>query len=567
MTARTGARRAVRVLAAFVVHGTLAALLAAPVAAERAMEAVRIEDRLGTVPVELTLTHQGRSVLDTGVLGSLYWEQTGALGFGARVRVTGTPQADGTLASYASPQFVRANAAVVSAPEQIASAYGDELRSQLVRGLVWREAAVFLIGGLLLTAVFRARSPLPVGWSRRRRAAGGLIAVATLATASWASAAWLFARWDGNAGISDAYAMPGIPELSFSSPQSLEIARQVQPFLEKNNERIAERTRAYLRTAEQSLASQLALRVDALSPRDGELVVLAEADPQGSHVGTRVRTGLYDALVEAIGVDAFALRTISGDLTSNGTLAEAGFVEAEVAASGEVPTVVVKGDHDTATTLEQLAGTGATNPDFDLADVSGIRVVAANDPAFKTFFGGTVVNETGVSEAQLGEDLRAYVDDEDPGAVVALLHQPRSAAAYLGLESLDELTAEAAETAGTAEELPDLTTPVDDGIADVPPGIVNIGHLHDATLPRVIWNTDGDETTWTVINQLGTSGGVEERPTFNRFSTPYSAPLKPVSVQLQYVDRDTGLQTGYATIEIATDGVVTVGGRTDIGAP
>ena len=72
--------------------------------------------------------------------------------------------------------------------------------------------------------------------------------------------------------------------------------------------------------------------------------------------------------------------------------------------------------------------------------------------------------------------------------------------------------------------------------------------------PRVIWNTDGDEVTWTVVNQLGTSGGVEENPTFNRFSTPFSVPLKPVSVQLQYVNKESGLQTGYAKIDIARTG-------------
>ncbi|NPC43333.1 hypothetical protein [Nocardioides sp. zg-1230] len=557
---RSGVWRVVRVSAAFVVYGALAAaVLGAPVAAERAVEAVRIEDRLGTVPVELSLTHHGRSVLDTGVLGSLYWDQTGALGFGARVRVTDTPQADGTLASYASPRFVRANAVFVSAPEQVAGAYGDALRSQLLGHLMWRELAAFMVGGLVMTAVFRARSPIPAAWSRRRSIISGAVALVTLGAVSWGTAAWLFARWEGNAEVPDAYAMPGISELSFSSPQSLEIARQVRPFLEKNNERIQERTRTYLDEAEESLAGELTVRAGDLAPRDGELVVLAEADPQGSHVGTRVRTLVYAALVEAIGVDAFAVRTISGGITSNGTIAEAGFVEVEVAASGEIPTVVVKGDHDTGTTLEQLSATSATNPHFDPTEVSGLRIVAGNDPAFKTLFGGTVVNETGVSETELGEQLRTYVDDEDPDAVVVLLHQPRSAAGYLGLGSLDDLPNE------TDDRPLDLTTPVDDGIPDVPPGIVNIGHLHDAELPRVVWNTDGDETTWTVVNQLGTSGGVEERPTFNRFSTPYSAPLKRVSIQLQYVDRETGLQTGYASIEFATDGVATVAGRTDLG--
>ena len=44
-------------------------------------------------------------------------------------------------------------------------------------------------------------------------------------------------------------------------------------------------------------------------------------------------------------------------------------------------------------------------------------------------------------------------------------------------------------------------------------------------------------------------------------------PLKTLSIQLQYVDSDTGLQTGYASIELATDGTASITDRTDIGAP
>ena len=48
---------------------------------------------------------------------------------------------------------------------------------------------------------------------------------------------------------------------------------------------------------------------------------------------------------------------------------------------------------------------------------------------------------------------------------------------------------------------------------------------------------------------------------------PVTTPLKTVSVQLQYVDVDSGLQTGYADIGIATDGAVTVSSRVDLGLP
>lgn len=555
-----GHQQVIRVARVYVAYGALAALLWLPLAVERSVETTRFEDRIGTVPVEISLTHNGRSTLDTGALGRLYWEQTGAFGFGARVRVTDTPDAGGTLASYASPLFLRANAAFVSDPQAVADAYGAELRSQLIHGVLLRELFAFLLGGLILTAVFKTRSPLPDGWSRRRVVTLGVAASAAFAATSCGVALWLFERWEGNADIQDAYVMPGVPALSFSSPQALEIARQIQPFLERNNERARERSHAYRENAERTFGEQLSARADDLAPRDGELVVLAEADPQGSHVGTDVRIALYDELFDVLGSESFAIRTISGDITSNGTIAEAGFVSSEVAASGEVPTVIVKGDHDTDVTLEQLDDTDAVNPDLDLTEIAGINVVAGNDPAFKTLFGGTVVNESGISETELGELVRHHVDDEDPGAVLVLLHQPASAAGYLNLQSLEDIAPPSGPT-----DLSELTTPTEDGIPDVPPGIINIGHLHDAAPPRIIWNTDGDDVTWTVVNQLGTSGGVEERPTYNRFSTPYSTPLKTLSVQLQYVDRVSGLQTGYASIDLDTDGTAVITDRTDIG--
>jgi hypothetical protein len=48
---------------------------------------------------------------------------------------------------------------------------------------------------------------------------------------------------------------------------------------------------------------------------------LAEGDPQGSFVGVHVRTAMYKDLVETLGRDAIAVRTISGDVSSNGTVA------------------------------------------------------------------------------------------------------------------------------------------------------------------------------------------------------------------------------------------------------
>lgn len=550
-------RDVVRIAVAFVAYGLVAAVVAAPVSLERAVEGVRFEDRLGSLPVEVSLAHNGVSTLDTGILGSLYWDRTGTAGFGASIRATGPPEAGATLSSYVDPAFLRLSTQFVNDPEEVSRVYGATLRDQLLRRFLRHEGGAFVTGGVLLTLVFRARAPFP---SRPpgSRIVGVALAVAAATVASTATAAWLFDRWDGNAEIDQVHPMPGIEELSFSSPQTLEVARQVRPFVERNTERIRQRADAFIAAAEASSRVELAEHAAALRPRPGERIVVAEADPQGSLVGTAVRTRLYALLREDLGDDDLAMRTISGDVTSNGTVAEEGFVEEEADVIPTVATVAVKGDHDTATTLEQLADNDVVNPHFDVTEVAGLDVVGANDPAFKQLFGGLVVNTSGTSETELGSLLRQELDDADlDDPVIVLLHQPRSAAGYVGVDSVGDLD----------EAIGRESIPWDDGIPDLPPGIINVGHLHDAAPPRVIWNTDGDEITWTVLNQLGTSGGVEENPTFNRFSTPFSVPLKKMSMQLQYVDTGTGLQTGYASIEVATDGTVIVSERTDLGLP
>ena len=124
---RRGAGLVVRWLACVVVAG----LLSLPLAAERAIENASFEDRLGTLPVSVRLAHNGYTTLDTGLLGKIYWQHTAAGGFGATLRSTGPPFADGTLASYVSPGFVRANTQFLEDPNKVAAVYGDELRRRV----------------------------------------------------------------------------------------------------------------------------------------------------------------------------------------------------------------------------------------------------------------------------------------------------------------------------------------------------------------------------------------------------------------------------------------------------
>ena len=546
-----------RLVLAVLGYGVVAAVVCLPIAAEQAVEDARFHDRLGTLPVEISLAHNGVSTLDTGVLGRLYWERTGVGGFGASLRATGPPEAEGTLTSYVTPRFLRANTELVNDPGEVARVYGGELRDAVLHHLLWYTLAAGLIGGLVLTAVSRGRPPPMPHWADTTRRQVALVALGLVVclTLSTLVARALFNDWAGSDDIGTTYAMPGVSQLSFSSPQAREVAQQIQPFVEKNTTRIDEEAAAYEDTAKASLDTTIPAHADGLRPRSDERVVLAEADPQGSLVATNVRTALYPLLQKTLGEDAIALRTISGDVSSNGAVAEKGFIALESDASPGIPVVAVKGDHDSDTTVDQLRDGGVQVPDLETVEAGDLAVSGAADPAFKTLFGGLITNDSGTSEEDIGKDLRTLIDPDLTGVV--LFHQPRSANAYIGIDSRDDLAA----TVGHE------TTPWDDGIPDLPPGSINYGHLHDPDGPWVLWNTDGDEVTWTVVSQLGTAGGVEESPTFNKFSTPFSTPLKPITVQLQYVNSKSGLQTGYASIQIGTEGSVTVQDRISVGLP
>jgi len=550
--ARSWSRRLGAALAAYAGCALVAGLVFLPVSVERAIEGVHFTDRMGTFPVEVSLCHDGRSTLDTGIFGSVYWADTGPHGFGAYARTTGPPEAGGTLASYVDPAFIEANVALINDPDSVVRAYSDQFADGLWRIVLRDELAVALIGGVVLSMVLPRRRwrDAPV---RRELLIAALLVAGALAV-SGTVATRLFDTWPCSRATGPTYGMSEVDRLSFASPETREVAEQVKPFIEKNLERTRERSGAYEAAAAASFATALSGRALEFAPRPGETIVLAEADPQGSFVGVHVRTRLYADLIEALGPGAVSARTIAGDVTSNGTVAESAYVAAEARVAGDVPTVAVGGDHDSTTTWQQLADAGIDMPDLEKPDVevAGLRISGANDREHKTLFGGIITNDSGISELELGEQLRAQVDDR---ARIVLLHQPGAGAGYLGIDSLGSLAPGS------------LTTPRNDGIADLPPGIVDVGHHHEAEGPWVVWNTDGDRTTWTLVDQLGTAGGAESLPTFDRFSTPISAPLKTLMVRLHYVDVESGLATGYATISCDLSGLCDITDRVDVGLP
>ena len=378
----------------------VAALIALPVAAEQAVEQVRFDDHLGTFPVEVGLCHDGRSTLDTGLFGKVFWGQTGSYGFGAYARATGPPEAGGTLASYVDPKFIQANVALIDDPDRTVDAYAAELSSDLRQHLLRDELLAATLGGGLLFLLV-PRGPWP-GVSRRRQLATTTALAAVGAVLSVGIAGQLFATWDCNDPSGTVYSIPGVDNLYFGSPETREIAAQVKPFIDKNTRRIEQQGNAYEDAATASFTSALARRSAELHPRSGERLVIAEADPQGSFVGVHVRTALYDALATALGPDPISLRTIAGDVSSNGTVAEAAYIKAEAKVGGEVPVAAVGGDHDSTRTWQQMVDDGIELPDLDTVELGDLQVSGANDREHKALFGVLVTNEEGTSEEELG---------------------------------------------------------------------------------------------------------------------------------------------------------------------
>jgi hypothetical protein len=556
---RLGGRAAVRRLLLLLMYGAVTVVLTSPVLAQSTVESLRFDDRLGTVPVEVGMVRNGYSVVDTGALGSVYLDRTGAWGWGVSLRVTGPPDAGGSLASYVDPKFVRANTATLTDTDSAGDAYANRLRGGFLQGFWLRSAVVGLVGGFLL---LRIAHPVLLRAAGRRRALLAGAGATGLLLASTGLTIWQHRSWEGTHEPGQLYPMPEVAWLSFDSPQVREVAMQVRPFIDKNVTRLKQRAAEYQRFAEGSIRSGVPASARELRPREGERIVLAEADPQGSQVGTDVRRVLYEELRRTLGEGALAARTISGDVTSNGTVAEGRFVADEVDASGDLPVVAVKGDHDSPDTVAQLSDAGAEVLDREVVETEGLRFSGGEDPEFKSLFGGSISNPSGVSPTERGAQVREAVDREDPGAAVhVLLHQNDAALGYLGMDDMGALRSLPGGSDG------DFTRPRDDGVDDLPPGSVTYGHWHESDGPWVVWNTDGDEVTWTLVDQVGTSGGVEEAPTFNRFSTPYSPPLKPIELRLHYVDTESGLVTGFVSVALSVTGELRISQRTDVGVP
>jgi hypothetical protein len=561
-TARAGSRHrdrlpAVRAAVLRLVVGTVvAAVVAAPLAVAWGVNRTRVQQTVGITPTVFSLTTTGRTEVRLGVAGTLYVPRSvGPLGVVAAVDGPGVPQGiggrEGDLASYVSPQMLRLYSGLFHDPGPALREYLDLLVREVWRQLLVAELFLAALGGLavFLVGLLLPRPPP----SRRRSLRLGAVAAVALLASSAVSAASLWpspaeGRETGATGLYDLPALDGTiaAGTTTNSPLLRLVLGGAVPRVQQLIRRQEEADRAYRETAVRGLDAQGgAMR----GPREGELAVLLQSDMHCNTTMIALQRQVVTLLRERFGDDVPAAMAITGDLTTNGTAAEGECIRHEAAIAQGAPVAAVTGNHESDTSVSQMKGAHMTVLSGSTADLGEVSVLGAGDPNRSELFGPTRLRGDDTEES-VGNRLYKVAGEDRPDLV--LVHEAYAAQAFVGVDDMTEFLR--ART--------DPTAPTEDGIRDLPASAVLYGHWHRSIPPRVVWNSDG---TWTLVMELDTSGGAVDTPTLGHFSTPWSRPLQEASFPVLFLDRDSGLVTGYQIYSFAVDGTVTVRPRVEVG--
>jgi predicted phosphodiesterase len=308
----------------------------------------------------------------------------------------------GPLAMHASVEELRADVARDLAEDPggfatVGDRVDSDLRSALVQLTLRATGAALVACALLALVVFRS--------FRRTAICLGLCLASLLATAGVSAATWR------PASIRE----PRYTGLLASAPTAIGSAEQ-----------IITNFSAY-RVALGQLVGNVVQLYDVTSK-------LPTYSPSGSTVAL---LHISDLHLNPAGIDLvnslvtqFHVRGVidSGDVTDHGSAAEAPFVDDLRRIS--VPYVVIKGNHDSATTVEQLeAIPNATVLDRSTATVAGIIVSGIADPRFTPDKTTPVDDEAVVTS---GQQLSDFLASQSTPVDVAVVHDPIAAAPLAG---------------------------------------------------------------------------------------------------------------------------------------
>ncbi|WP_139983535.1 metallophosphoesterase family protein [Nocardioides litoris] len=558
--------RALREARRLAVCVLVAGLLGLPLAFSWAVTHTEVTQQIGTSPTTFTLSTQGHSEVRLGIAGTVYVpESQGRLGIVATLDGPGDPGAgDGDLAAYVRPEMLQLYTGLFHDPgaavEEYVSLVQDELRRQLLLAVAFTAG----VGGLAAYAVLRL-APVSVrregGHARLRIGLAALLVLATTSGLAWVQLRGSDGGRGPTAGVYPLTALDGTlaAGATTDSPVVRALLGGVVSKAQVLVDRQEEQEKTYREAALASLAGQAPL-VEA--PREGEVAVMMQSDMHCNTTMIRLQREVWSTLDEA--GSAPAVLAIAGDLTTNGTAAEGVCIRDERAIAGDAPVAAIGGNHESATSEDQMREAGMTVLDGDVEEVGDVRVLGDLDPSRTELFGGSSLRGDEGQDGQ-GRRLRDVAEDAgDDRPDLVMVHEAYAAQAFLGIASVDEwLTGDDTGTgAARVAERPDDAEA--DGVPDVPAGVVVYGHWHRQVEPRVAWNSDG---SWTFVMELDTSGGAIDTPTLGNFSTPWSRPQQEASFPVLFLDEETRMVTGYQLYRFDTDATVTVEPRVEVGAP
>jgi hypothetical protein len=260
---------------------------------------------------------------------------------------------------------------------------------------------------------------------------------------------------------------------------------------------------------------------------------------------------------ERFGDGTLKLLVSAGDMGYGSSL-EKRYIDAQAKIADTV--VVSPGNHETAIAEQEIDDAGMLRIKDEPVTAEGITVAGGEDPLV-TPFGGETTPRTDTGDENLEAEFGAYLYDqaiEEKPDVVAP-HEGYAAGSFIGLENVTKsLMTEWFEQRGSS------VIPWEDGVRDLPTGLLVYGHWHRIIQPRTVWNSDG---TWTEVMELNTMGGAIGSPTINHFSTPNDAPGQTASFPIIYMNTETGLVTGYQMYTFEDGGKATISPFVSVGLP
>ena len=531
-----------------------AALVVAPAAVGWTLANTQVQEQVGITPTTFRLTTTGHSELRLGIAGTVFIPRHRGP-FGVVATVNGpaeAPAGAADLASYVSPRMLELYSGLFHDPETSVDGYISLLTASLLDQLWRAELLLSLLATavmLLVRRVHGSRGRLfPNGPLRSIALVAGLLVASSVIGLAQVRAAEVNARPGPGRYTLPALDGTAAAGATTNSPVLRLVLGDAVPKVHTLIERQEQAVSAYFSKASADLREQ---RDQIATPGDGEVAVLMQSDMHCNTTMIRLQKQVRELLQERFGDQVPAGVAVTGDLTTNGTPAEGGCIRDERTIAGERPMVAVTGNHESAVSADQMRDAGMKVLDGTRADVDGVTMLGAGDPSRSELFGATSLRGHD-SEVDVGR--RLYDQAKDQRTDLLLVHEAYAAAAFIGTEDMRAFLDARGST----------VTPYEDGVRDLPASAVLYGHWHRPVEPRVVWNSDG---SWTLVMELNTSGGAVASPTIGHFSTPWTKPQQEASFPVLYLDRASGLVTGYQIYRFQTYGSAAIEPRVHVGDP